>query len=171
MISTRRRSGFSLIEMVVVLALLGIFALAVSPSIMNVLRNRTLEGTAKGIQMEINRAKNLAIKNKVNVRVRFVQPSGQPWKYGLQREMDDGTWEAWPGSQDKLIPTQLGVTINLPTPDLEVEFSPLGMVEGYSATNNSITLSSAALKVLNQPDVRRLLIFAGGSVRYFKESS
>ena len=167
----RRRSGISFLEIMVVLAIMGILALTLSPAILNVLKNRNLEGSARGIIMELNRAKNLAIKNKVQVRVHFAQETGKPWTYGLERQAADGTWEAWPGSTLRTIPGDLQVAVNLPTPGQSVEFSPLGYVEGYVATQNSITLSSEALKTLNQPDVRNLLIFAGGSIQYLKSST
>ena len=167
----RSRPGISFLEIIVVLGIMGILALAISPAILNVLKNRSLEGSARGIIMELNRAKNLAIKNKIAVRVHFGQESGRPWTYGLEREDSVGTWERWPGSTLRVIPDDLQVAVNLPTPDLAVEFSPLGIVDGYVATLNSIVLSSLQLKALNQPDVRTLVIFAGGSVRYTKSST
>jgi len=169
MIKPKRQSGFTLLEMIVIVGILGILATALYPAIMNALRSRSLEAAARDISMELNRAKIMAVKSKTNIRVIFTQSAGQPWTYIMETEDALGTWAAVTGAMKKFIPGQFQVTINLP--DQSVVFSPLGLVDNYAAGQNSISLSSEQMRQMHQPDVRSLNIFAGGSVQYVRSSS
>jgi len=169
MIKPKRKSGFTLLEMIVIVGILGIMATALYPAIMNALRSRSLEAAARDISMELNRAKITAVKTKTNIRVIFTQSAGQPWTYIMETQDAVGTWAAVIGAMKKFVPPEIQVTINLP--DQSVVFSPLGLVDNYTAGQNSISLSSARMRQLHQPDVRSLSIFAGGSVQYARSSS
>jgi len=57
------------------------------------------------------------------------------------------------------------VTLNLPA-DHAVEFSPVGIVQGYDSTHNSVRLQSPKLQGRRQPDLRILTVFGGGTIRY-----
>lgn len=160
----KKRAGFTLIELMIVLAVFGILSLAVYPSVVNVLRVRSLETAARDILMELNQAKMMAVKDKAEVRMLFAQDTNHVWTYILQEEASDGTWSIPDGVISKVIPTDFQVTVNLP--DLNVEFCPLGIVQNYAAGQNSISLQSDKLKELNKPDVRSLIVYGGGSVQF-----
>ena len=51
-----KTNGFTLIEILVVLAILGVLMLASYPSILNSLETRTLENTARDIRASLHRA-------------------------------------------------------------------------------------------------------------------
>jgi len=169
MIKPKRQSGFTLLEMIVIVGIIGIMATAIYPAIMNALRSRGLEAAAREISMEFNRAKIMAVKSKTNIRVLFTQSTGQPWTYIMETEDAVGNWAVVTGAMPKFISAEFQVTINLP--DQSVVFSPLGLVDNYTAGQNSISLSSEQMRRQHQPDVRSLSIFAGGSVQYAKSSS
>jgi type II secretion system protein H len=169
MTKAKHRAGFTLVEMIIVIGIIGIMAAAVYPAIMNALRSRSLEGAARDISMDLNRAKIMAVKTKINTRLVFAQEEGQPWTYVLENESVAGTWTTVGGALKKNIPSEFQVTINLP--DQSVVFSPLGLVENYTPGQNSISLVSPQMKRYNQPDVRNLNIYAGGSVQYVRTSS
>ncbi len=169
MTKVKHKAGFTLVEMIIVVGIIGIMAAALYPAVMNALRSRGLEGAARDISMDLNRAKIMAVKTRINTRLVFAQEEGKPWTYILENESVPGTWTTVGGALKKTIPAEFQVTINLP--DQSVVFSPLGMVENYTAGQNSISLESPQMKRYNQPDVRNLNIYAGGSVQYVRTSS
>jgi prepilin-type N-terminal cleavage/methylation domain-containing protein len=165
----KRGEGFSLIELLVVLGILGIMAVTVYPAVINVLRVRSLETATRDIMMELNRAKLLAVRNKTEARVLFTQQADESWMYVIEEQAADGSW-AKPGpAVAKVISTDFQVTINLP--DQSVEFSPLGLVPNFASGQNVISLSSEKLKSMGQPDLRTLIIYGGGAVQYVKSST
>lgn len=165
----KKGSGFSLIELLVVLGILGILAITVYPAVINVVRVRSLETAARDIMMELNRAKIMAVRNKTEVHVIFSQLADGTWSYVIEEQATDGTWAKPGGAATKTISSDLQVTINLP--DQNVEFSPLGVVPNFSSSQNVISLSSDKLKSMGQPDLRTLIIYGGGSVQYIKSST
>ena len=47
----------------------------------------------------------------------------------------------------------------------------MGVVEGFDSTKNSLELQSDKLKGQNQPDLRIVRFYGGGSVHYIKTTS
>lgn len=173
--STRAARGFTMLEILVVLGIIGIFLVASYPSILNVLAVRNLENTTREVQTYLQLAKNTAVDTKIVHRVRFFRPDGTYWAYQLERLEADGTWAAVRGSQAprKTIPAGFNVTITFPTTggDHTAVFSPLGTFPEFAVNQNSITLQSPKLDRANQDDERELSIFMGGSIHYVKKKS
>jgi prepilin-type N-terminal cleavage/methylation domain-containing protein len=167
--ATKKRSGLSLLELLVVLGIVGIVAMATYPAIMNALRGRSLEATARQISMDLNEAKVRAVKTRTDMRLLFSQEGGQPWTYVLEQLNADGTWSVPAGYLKKVITPDFEATVNWP--DQSVEYSPLGLVQNYTTGQNSITIASPKLRSYGQPDVRDLVVYAGGSVQYIRTSS
>lgn len=159
------RKGFALIEIMVVVAIIGIMALIFYPNIVNTLETRKLENTARDIMATLQRAKFQAVKTRLNHRVRFLQESGN-WFFLIEREDTPTNWNVMPGFIRKSISSKFNVTINLPGDT--VQFSPLGFVSNYSTALNSISLQSPNLQSQNQPDQRIISVFIGGSIQYVK---
>lgn len=166
------RKGFTLLEIVVVVAVIGLISITLYPSILNTLEKRRLEGAARDILTTIQRAKFQAVKTRLNHRVRFEyiqQGDMDTWVFYIEREDTPGNWSSMPGFLRGFIPANFNVSVNFP--NQIVEFSPLGFVSNYSTTQNSIIVQSLKLNEYDQPDQRVLSVFIGGSVQYAKSQS
>lgn len=162
------QKGFSMLEILVAVGIIGILAVMFYPNIMNTLETRELENTAREVMMNLQRAKFQAVKTRLNHRIRFSNES-YGWAYTIEREDTSAVWNTIPGFVQKVIPQKFNITVNLPSDT--VQFSPLGFVTNYSTAQNSVTLQSQKLQRLNQPDLRVINVFIGGSVRYLKTQS
>lgn len=163
-----RQQGVTLLETLVVLALLGMIIAWSFPSILNTLETRNLENTARDILTTLQRAKYLAVEEKVPYRVRFYNDNG-PWQYVIETESAPGNWVRTPGFVPKTITTKFNITVNLPS-DI-VTFSSMGFITDFDTTQNSVALQSPKLNSYSQPDLRVVSVFAGGSIRYEKTQS
>jgi prepilin-type N-terminal cleavage/methylation domain-containing protein len=169
-----RQRGYTFIEVLVVVGVLGMILAAFYPSILNTLETRRLENSAREILTTLQKAKFEAVKTKLNHRVGFLD-DGSVWTYFIEREDSPGSWSTMPGFLRKEIPGKLIVSLNFPdvagVPSKGVAFSPLGFVTNFDTTQNSITLQSDKLRKQGQPDLRVVSVFAGGSVHYIKTGS
>ncbi len=161
--STSARKGFTLVEILAVVAILGIMALVFYPNIMNTLESRKIEGSAREVLTILQRAKFQAVKTKLNHRVRF-EAVGAGWVYVIEKEDNPNEWNIMHGFLRKSIPSEFQVNANFPNEI--VEFSPLGFVSNASSTQNSITLQSLKLAAYGKPDQRIITVMAGGSIQY-----
>jgi type II secretion system protein H len=162
-----RERGFTLIEVLLVVAIIGILTLISYPSIKNSLETRGLENEAREILTTLQQAKFQAVKFKLNHRVSFDDSLGY-WVYFIEREVSYNNWVEVPGTIRKSIPDKFTVTINLPSQLLI--FSPLGFVLNYSTTQHDISLQSPAIQRQGQPSTRTIVIYAGGSIQYTKSA-
>ncbi len=171
------RRGFTLIEVLVVLGIMGIFLVVSYPSIMNTLAVRDLENAAREIQTFLQQTKYQAVSTRIAHRVRFFQPNGgSVWAYQMEGLQEDGTtWALDQRGAIKTISTKFTVTFTLPldttTGDPVAVFSSLGMFPQYAIGHNSITLQSPKLQRQDQDDQRVLSLFMGGSIEYAKRKS
>jgi len=162
--------GFTLIELLVAIAIMGMLALAVAPNILNSLETRDLENSARNVMTTFQSAKFRAVKDKLNHRVRFDNSTGI-WRFVVEREDTPTNWNEIPGVLGKTISSKYTVTVNLPTADLAVVFSPLGFVTNFDRTKNNITIQSDKLDKFSQHDQREVFVFAGGTFKYLKSES
>ena len=156
-----RRAGFTLIEMLISIAIIGILTVGSIPSILNSIEVRGLDNAARNIVSCLQQSKWLAVTEKLNHRVRFIGASGV-WTYLIEAENPPGTWTAEPKTTIKSVPTRFTVGMNLPA-GYTVVFTPIGFLSGYDSTLNTITLTSAKLGGLSQPNRWTIRVFASGS--------
>jgi len=166
----RQRPGYSLIELLVAIALIGMIAMVVAPEVLNTLEVRELENSARQIQSALEQARLQAVRTKLNHRVRF-DNTNSVWEYLIEREPTPGNWEQMPGFLQHTIHESYNVTLNLPAADLAVVFSPLGFVDNFDINNNSIVLQSDKLNRYSQDDERGIMVFRGGSIRFTRSNS
>ncbi len=159
--------GYTFIEIILVVAIIGILLLISYPSIQNTLETRDLENKAREVLTTLQQAKFQAVKFKLNHRLRFDNSQGY-WMYYIEREVSSGTWTEVEGSVRKSIPTKLVVTVNVP--NQTVVFSPLGLVLNYNPAQHNIALQSPILNAKGQPSTRSVIIYAGGSIQYLKST-
>ena len=161
--SVSARKGFTLVEVLTAVAIIGIMALIFYPNIINTLESRKIEGSAREVLTTLQRAKFQAVKTKLNHRVRF-WAVGAGWFYVIEREDNPADWNTIRGFIRKPIPSEFQVNVDFPNG--VVEFSPLGFVANYSSIQSSITLQSLKLATYDKPDQRVIKVIAGGSIQY-----
>jgi prepilin-type N-terminal cleavage/methylation domain-containing protein len=161
--STSARKGFTLVEILAAVAIIGIMALIFYPNILNTLETRKIEGSAREILTTLQRAKFQAVKTKLNHRVKF-EALGEGWVYYIEKEDYPNEWNIMRGFIKKSIPREFQVDVDFPSEI--VEFSPLGLVANFSSSQNSITLQSTKLATYGKPDQRVIKVMAGGSIQY-----
>ena len=81
-----RERGFTLIESLLVVAIIGVLVLVSYPSIKNSMETRGLENEAREILTTLQQAKFQAVKLKLNHRVNFDNSLGY-WVYFIEREV------------------------------------------------------------------------------------
>jgi prepilin-type N-terminal cleavage/methylation domain-containing protein len=168
MTSRRTEQGFTLLEMIISVAIIGVLAAAFAPSILNPTDVRSIEAEARTIMSAFQSAKWQAASAKVGHRVRFFTQGGR-WWHVIEVETAAGVWTGKPGQPARSVATKYALTLTLP-PDSSVVFDPTGFVSGYDSARSTVALSSAKLASLGQPDVRAIRIFASGSLRLSRES-
>lgn len=82
----QRRAGFTLIELMVTLAVLGILAAIAAPSFSDILERRKLNGAGETLFANLMFAKTEAIKRNADIRVTFVG-TGATWCFGLSENV------------------------------------------------------------------------------------
>ncbi len=166
--SKEKVRGFTLIEVLLVVGILGMMVLVFYPDVRKQTEVRRIENEAREILTTLQRAKFQAVKTKLNNRVRF-EYSRNTWFYEVEIEQDNGQWNVPPGFVRKTIPSNF--TVDVQFPDQNVVFSPLGIIGNFDSQMNYISLQSTKLKSLGQPDLRVIRVVSGGSVRYEKSLS
>jgi prepilin-type N-terminal cleavage/methylation domain-containing protein len=165
--------GFTLIEILVVIGIMGIFMVVSYPSILNTMAARNLENTTRQIQTYLQQTKLQAVSTRIVHRVRFFRVDASYWAYDMERLQANGTWIKAQSAPRKTIPNRINVTITFPAvgADHVAVFSPMGTFPQFAISQNSITLQNPNLDRPGQMDERVLSIFMGGSIHYSKRKS
>lgn len=162
-------SGFTLLETVVVVAIIGILAIVSWPSIQNSFEIRGLDNDARDILTSLQLAKWKAVGTKYNHRVRFAQDAAG-WTYRIEMERPTGTWTLYKAGTVKRVSRNVTISLSLPA-DQSVVFDSTGYVSGFDSTKNVIALSSSKIALFGEPSIRRVRFFASGSTQFIKASS
>jgi prepilin-type N-terminal cleavage/methylation domain-containing protein len=72
------QSGFTLVEIMIVVGMIAILSAIATPFIMNWLPNMRLQSAARHLLTDMQNAKNEAIKTNTNVTLAFTQPAACP---------------------------------------------------------------------------------------------
>ncbi len=133
-----RNQGFSLLELMIVIAIFGILAGVMTPSFLQWRDRSKVKGDASELRAVFESAKLRAIKHNTNVVVTF------PDTTSYQAFIDTNESGARDAGEDILITRTLspGVTITTNTfAGSDMAFNPRGMANGPNSTG-SITMTS-----------------------------
>ena len=166
-------TGFTLIEVLVVIGIMGILLLGSFPSILNIMATRDVENTARQIQTYLQQTKFQAVSTRIVHRVRFTRINSSYWTYDMERLQENGTWIKAGNAPRKVIPGNLNVTFTVPLSggDPVIIFSPVGTVANYAIGQNTITLQNPKLNRPGQMDQRIISLYMGGSIQYSQRKS
>jgi len=149
----KRESGFTLIEMMIVIAVLAIMAAIAIPNFMSLLPGMRLNGAARQVMGDLMAARMNAVKQNNEFKVFFGSPSANQYQI-LDDDNNDGTADGGEAIttkniQDNYYDVTLGSNIN-PT------FYPRGTANG----NGTITLTST-----NSGDSKSVTVIITGRVK------
>lgn len=87
-IATPREAGFSLIELLTVVAIIAILAAVAAPNILGYLRNYKIRGAAQQVAGEIQQARAKAIMGNVNRGITFAVVDGDSYRWIQEDAID-----------------------------------------------------------------------------------
>lgn len=158
-------SGFSLIELIVVVGIIGLLTAVAGPPVRNYLRTYTIRGAVSLLSGELQTARNKAISKNANLGVVLVFPSDSTFLWVIEDDQDlsDGIQGIRPLPWSDLLanPAQVGLLRTLPQgvkfvidgANVEgLRFSSLGAACEPTGTGNCPALGTG-VKVVDPPGV------------------
>jgi len=144
--------GFSLIELMVTVAVLAVGLALAAPSLSTQIANYRLRSAAEGVLNGLNYARAEAVRRNSNVSF-TLDASGAGWTVA---QVSTGTT-----LQARANGESPGVTAASTTTSLAVTFTPTGLVDTSGVRLSQIDLTTA----VGGAETRRIDIFGGGLIR------
>ena len=126
------KTGFTLIELMMVLVIMGILSAIVSPNLIRYMAERRLNGAARMVMSDLMNARMLAVTLNRNVQVIFPTSASASYTYDAAGTAAARNIQTGFGYQDVTVSATSNLT-----------FAPTGRLSG--ALGSTVTLTSAAL--------------------------
>jgi prepilin-type N-terminal cleavage/methylation domain-containing protein len=162
--SMGRARGFSLIELIVVVAIIMIIAATSFPAIGRFIRNYQIRGAAEEVAAEIQAAKLLAVKKNVNFGVVFVVLTDRTYQFFMEDIPLSGQRQLYAGSQQGRIRTlPTGITFDATGgADAGFRFNRLGAMCDPD-TGALLTCPDLGDSVITPPPTGNFVSFVAGN--------
>lgn len=162
MLSCSRKSniGFTLIELVIVVAVLGILVTVAVPSFRAMLINSQVRNAAEAIANGLQKARGEAVARNRNVQ--FILGADSSWRVQLVDGTEIESRAASDGSRDV---TRVALASDLTTPATTVTFNGMGGVVANPGSPLPPTLTRVNITAPNATRALRVTIGAGGNAK------
>jgi type IV fimbrial biogenesis protein FimT len=154
-----KSAGFSLIELMIGIAVLGVVVAAGMPSFTQMLRNSEVRNVSNSIANGLQRARAEAVAR--NASVQFVLGTGTSWTvdYVTKPVPTDPPLDSRSSSEGSSHASLTAVAADLVTPATTITFNNLGLVTSPAAT----TLARVTVTVTGGNQTNRVVIGTGGN--------
>lgn len=169
--SKSKNLGFGLVEVMIVVALIGILAGLAIPSYKIWIQNTRIRTTTESIQNGLQKAKSEALKH--NAQVRFTLNADSSWSVGCVTPVADLNLDGMadcPAQIDAATATEATIDIDVGTDNgyMAVTFNNLGIKEASLAASEfnrvSIDMDASAMNPADSRDLD-IIISAGGGIK------
>jgi prepilin-type N-terminal cleavage/methylation domain-containing protein len=154
--------GFSLIEMVVVVAIIMVLAATAVPALSHWLRNYKLRAAASEVAAEIQAAKLLAVKKNVNFGVVFVVLTDTTYQYFMEDKPQVGVPQDYADATQgaiRQLPVGVTFTPGVGTNDAGFRFNRLGAM---CDPDGSVVCPNLADSAITPPPTGNYVSFVSG---------
>jgi type IV fimbrial biogenesis protein FimT len=178
---SKLRSGFTLIELMVVIAIIAIMATVASPSFTEIQRNSELVSATNNLVATLNNARSEAMKNGVNAGIipTTTGTASTDWNLGITSFVDkdfDGAFDATKDTllrKIEILPSYLTITSSNTTNTVLLFNAPgyLAKIPDQSFGNTTFTIQRTDVAAAQQiSQTRRIMVAVTGRVRSCKPS-